>query len=283
MDDRKAILVVSFGTSYQDTREKTIGAVEREIQAAFPEHEFRRAYTSPTIRRILKERDGIAVDSVEEALERLAEEGYRSVIVQTTHVICGFEYERMAETTERFRDRFSELICGMPLLSSEQDYKDVVRALAEGLAEFRSPGTDIVLMGHGTEHAANESYYRLQQAFAEAGMEDFLVGTVEASPTLENMVKLVKQRGSRHVVLTPFMLVAGDHACNDMAGDDEDSWKSKFLRDGYRAECVLRGLGEYGAVRRIYVEHIRRAQEAYEARKASGMREAHEAQEAYGG
>lgn len=255
MKHRKAILVVSFGTSYRETRERTIEAIERDIREAFPDFEFRRAYTSPTIRRILKERDGIVIDSVEEALELLAAEGYQDVAVQTTHVISGFEYDRMMAAVGSYGEYFRKVSCGRPLLTSKQDYRDVVLALGEELSAFRRPGTDIVLMGHGTEHAANEAYGRLQQEFAEAGLEDFLVGTVEASPTLENMVRLVESRGAEHVVLAPFMVVAGNHACNDMAGDDEDSWKSKFLRDGYQAECVMKGLGEYASIRRIYVEH----------------------------
>ena len=187
------------------------------------------------------------------------EEGLKPVsythLVQTTHVISGFEYDRMMAAVDSYREYFRKVSCGRPLLTSKQDYRDVVLALGEELSAFRRPGTDIVLMGHGTEHAANEAYGRLQQEFTEAGLEDFLVGTVEASPTLENMVRLVETRGAEYVVLAPFMVVAGDHACNDMAGDDEDSWKSKFLRDGYQAECVMKGLGEYASIRRIYVEH----------------------------
>lgn len=259
MKHRKAVLVVSFGTSYQETREKTIEAIERDMQAAFPEWEFRRAYTSPTIRRILKERDGIQVDSVEEALERLAAEGYEEILVQTTHVIGGFEYERMRAAAESFRGQFDRLACGEPLLSSEEDYQAAVRAVAEEMERYRRPGTDLVLMGHGTEHEANEAYGKLQQAFLEQGLEEFLVGTVEASPTLDHMLKLVRKRGSQRILLAPFLVAAGEHAVRDMAGDGENSWKNIFLRNGYQVACLLKGLGEYKAVRRIYVEHARKA------------------------
>lgn len=267
MKNKDAVLAVSFGTSYRETREKAIGAIEQEIRDAFPGFEFRRAYTSPTICRILRERDGIEIDNVQEALERLAKDGYERVVVQTTHVICGFEYDRMKETVDSYRDRFAELACGRPLLDMDQDYRDVALVLGEELAEFRKPGTDIVLMGHGTEHAANASYFKLQQALTGAGLEDFLVGTVEASPTLDNMVKRVRERGAGHVVLTPFMVAAGDHAYKDMAGDNEESWKNKFLRDGYQVECVMRGLGEYASIRKIYAEHARRAAETPERLK----------------
>lgn len=259
MKGRKAILAVSFGTSYRDTRERTIGAIERDLREAFLECEFRRAYTSPTIRRILKERDGIVIDSVEQALERLAEDGYSHVAVQTTHVICGFEYDRMTEAVRKYEDSFDRLSWGRPLLDSPQDYEAVVQALAKELASFRKPGRNIVLMGHGTEHEANESYVKLQQTFDKAGLKDFLVGTVEASLTPESIMKLAEKRGIKDVVLVPFMVAAGDHACNDMAGDHENSWKSRFRKGGYQVECVMQGLGEYSDIRKIYVEHTRKA------------------------
>lgn len=256
---KKAILVISFGTSYRETREKTIEAIEQDLREAFPEYEFRRAFTSPTIMRIMRERDGIVVDNVEQALVRLAEDGYEEVIAQTTHVIRGFEYDRMMETLSQYRDRFVRLVCGAPLLTCEKDYREVVQILAQELGAYRQAGTDLVLMGHGTEHAANDSYGKLQQMFRSEGLEDVLVGTVEASPTLTNMVELVKERRSARVILAPLMVVAGEHAVNDMAGAEEDSWKSRFMRDGYQVDCVMKGLGEYAGIRQMYVRHAREA------------------------
>lgn len=257
---KKAILVISFGTSYEETRKKTIDAIEQDLRTAFGDYEFRRAYTSPTIIRILKERDGIQIDNVEQALNRLLQDGYRIVVAQTTHVIHGFEYDKLMETIERFRGRFDALECGEPLLTDEGDYRQSARIMAEELADYRKPGTDLVLMGHGTEHTANVSYARLQQAFFDQGFEDCLVGTVEASPTLENMVKLVQARKSARVVLTPFMVVAGNHAVMDMAGEDGNSWKSRLERAGYQVECVMKGFGEYPAIRQMYVEHAKEAE-----------------------
>lgn len=261
---KKAILVISFGTSYEETRKKTIHAIEQDIQAAFPEYEFRRAYTSPTIIRILKNRDGIEVDDVEQALARLVRDGYRMVVAQTTHVIHGFEYDKMMETIAQFRDSFDVLACGEPLLASEEDYRQSARIMAEELTAYRKPGTGIMLMGHGTEHAANAAYAKLQQALFDEGFEDCLVGTVEASPTLDNMVGLLRQNQSTRVLLTPFMVVAGDHAVRDMAGEAEDSWKSRFEQAGYQVECLMKGLGEYPAIRRMYVEHALAAGECVE-------------------
>ena len=255
IQEKRAVLVISFGTSFRETRERTIDVIEQDIRKAVEGYEFRRAYTSPTIVRILKERDGISVDSVEEALERLLKDGYRKVVAQTTHVIHGFEYDRMRETLTRYRNRFTWRVCGEPLLTDEEDYREAARIMGRELEVFRCSGTDLVLMGHGTEHVANASYARLQQAFFKEGFGDCLVGTVEASPTVENMLALIQARQSKQVVLIPFLVVAGDHACKDMAGDEEESWKTRFLKNGYQVKCVLKGLGEYAGIRQMYVRH----------------------------
>lgn len=260
MKEKRAILVISFGTSYRETREKTLDVIEKDLQRAFAGYEFRRAYTSPTIVRILWERDKIQIDSVEEALKRLHRDGFRMVLVQTTHVIHGFEYDRMKETLNQYQDLFDCLVCGEPLLTSEEDYEEAARILGQKLACVRRLDTVLIFMGHGTEHAANSSYARLQEAFFQQGFSDCLVGTVEASPTLENMTALVEGSSSSRVVLTPFLVVAGEHACRDMAGEDEKSWKSRFLQKGYQVECLMKGLGEYAEIRQMYVRHAKEAE-----------------------
>lgn len=258
--NRKAILVISFGTRYQETREKALNAIENDIQAAFPEYEFRRAYTSPTIIRILKSRGGEEVDNVEQALTRLWKDGCQTVIAQTTHIIHGFEYHKMMKTIEGFRDKFEQLVCGVPLLTSDDDYRQAVRIVGQELKDMCRAGTDVLLMGHGTEHAANMAYAKLQAVFFAEGLLNYLVGTVEASPTLENMAALVQERTTHQVVLTPFMIVAGQHAYYDMAGEQEDSWKSRFERNGYQVECVMKGLGEYQGIRDLYIRHAKEAE-----------------------
>ena len=172
MEKKKAILVISFGTSYRETREKTLDVIERDLQEAFEDYEFRRAYTSPTIVRILRERDNIQVDSVEEALIRLKNDGFRIVLAQTTHVIHGFEYDRMKDTLNRYQDLFDCLTWGEPLLTSQEDYEEAARILGQGLGCKRRADTDLIFMGHGTEHAANSSYARLQEAFFRQGFSD---------------------------------------------------------------------------------------------------------------
>ena len=258
---KKALLVISFGTSYRETREKTITAIERELREEFPEHDFFRAFTSPTIMRIMREREGIWVDDVEQAFERLLAEGYEELLVQMTHVIRGFEYDRMMETIRRYQNRFKTFACGEPLLTDEKDYQRVAEILEEKFAEYRVPGTVVVLMGHGTEHVANFSYERLQKHLTEDGAGNLLIGTVEASPTLDAMMQAVRDQKPERVVLAPLLIVAGNHVMIDMAGEQENSWKNQFIRQGYDVECRFEGLGEYPEIRAMYVDHAKDALE----------------------
>ena len=254
--NKKAILVVSFGTSYNETRAKTIDAIEEKIAAAYPDFEVRRAYTSQMIIDKLKSRDGLEIDNVEQALQRLVDEGFGTVVVQPTHVMAGIEFEEMLEQFEPFSDSFVLSITGEPLLTYGEDYDAVVKVLAEETASYNQEGTSIVFMGHGTEHDANAVYTTLEAAFAEEGFDNYFVGTVEAEPTLEDVMKKVEAAGSKRVVLIPLMIVAGDHATNDMAGDEEDSWKTQFKAAGYEVECVLKGLGEYPGIQDLMVVHV---------------------------
>lgn len=264
--EKRAVLVISFGTSYGETRKKTIEAIESDIRQAFPGYEFRRAFTSPTIIRIMKNRDQIQVDNLEQALERLLAEGYRTVIAQTTYVIRGFEYDRMMATIRNYQERFDCLVCGEPLLTDEADYRACVEVLKQELAPYRREDQYLLLMGHGTEHVANFSYERLQKALDAAGLTDLRVGTVEPSPTQQAMERTVAEHRRERLFLTPFMVVAGDHASNDMAGDQEDSWKSRFERDGFSVTCLMKGLGEYEGIRRLYTAHAKAAARAAEER-----------------
>ena len=248
--EKNVILVVSFGTSYNDSRDKTIGAVEDAIAAAYPDYEVRRAFTSQTIIDILAEREGLEIDNVD---------GVQRVVVQPTHVMSGYEYDDLVAVVEKYRDQFVSVAMGAPLLSSDEDYSRVVEALCSATAEQDQDGTAIVFMGHGTEHEANASYAKLQDAFNAAGKTNYLVGTVEAAPSLDDMLSAVQAGGYTKVVLQPLMVVAGDHANNDMAGDEPDSWKSTFAAEGYEVEPVLQGMGEIADIQQIYVDHVQQA------------------------
>ena len=260
--EKKAILVVSFGTSYNETRAVTIEAIENAITAEFTDFDVRRAFTSQIIIDKLASRDGLEIDNVAQALERLISEGYGTLVVQPTHIMNGYEYDEMLESIEPYKDSFVNLAVGQPLLSSDDDYTAVAEMLAAETAEYDADNSAVVFMGHGTEHAANSSYAQLQQKLLDLGYDNYVIGTVEAAPSLEDVMEKCEELGVSKVVLLPFMIVAGDHAYNDMAGDEEGSWKTEFKAAGYEVECVLRGVGEYEAAQKLFVEHTREVVES---------------------
>lgn len=258
-DEKPVILTVSFGTSYNDSREKTIGAVEKSIADANPDYEVRRAFTAQTVIDILKERDNIETDNVEEAFERLVSDGVKTLVVQPTHVMNGYEYDDLIAVVDSYRDKFDKVSVGAPLLTSDEDYSRVADALMEDTSAYNNAETAIVFMGHGTEHSANATYAKLQTTFDSKNASNYFVGTVEATPSLDDIVAAVKAGGYKKVVLQPLMVVAGDHANNDMAGDEEDSWKTVLTNEGFEVECVLKGLGEIESVQNVYDEHVKNA------------------------
>ena len=253
----KALLVVSFGTSYNDNRDLTIGGVENALQQAFPEYEVRRAFTSQIIIDKLKERDGLSIDNVTEAMDRLVADGVREVVVQPTHVMSGYEYDDVVAEVTPYQDKFDSLKVGRPLLDADADYDELAAAITAATKEYDAEGTAIVFMGHGTEHEANAAYAKLQEHISAAGHGNYFIGTVEATPSLDDVLALVKDSGAGKIVLLPLMIVAGDHANNDMAGDEEGSWKNVFEQEGFEVECVLKGLGQYEAVQKMFVTHAK--------------------------
>lgn len=270
----QGIIVVSFGTSYNDSREATIGAIEREIAEAFPGFSQYRAFTSKTIMDKLKQRDGLEVDDVEKALKRAEEDGVKRLVVQPTHLMDGFEYHKVKKIVEAYQGRFAKLILAKPLLAEEKDYRAVAKAVMEMTSSyddaFHHGETAVCLMGHGTEAKANQVYLRLQDELrrmdgsirGENKPHRYFIGTVEAKPTIRDVAAAMEEQGIYHkVVLEPLMVVSGDHANHDMAGEDEDSWKSILKAKGYQVECILKGLGEFPAIRDIYVAHVRAAVE----------------------
>lgn len=258
---KKAILSVSFGTSYPDTLLKTIAATEQALADAFPGWEVRRAFTSGMIIRKLRERDGVEIENVTQAMHRLEDEGYTHVAVQSTHVMHGEEYEKMLSQLEPFRLRM-KISVGMPLLHSEEDYASVAQALLEWLPALDEDEA-LVLMGHGTTHFANSAYAQMEHML-QARCDRVYLATVEGYPTLESVQRqLAKRTQIRRLMLAPFMLVAGDHARNDMSGE-EDSWAEQLRKAGYVVRCILQGLGECPAVRALFVEHCRQAMETLE-------------------
>ena len=261
-DEAKApkpvILVVSFGTSYNDSRHITIGAIEDAIRETYPDYDVRRAFTAQIIIDKLAERDGIVIDNFEQAMDKLVEEGVQKVVVQPTHLMAGYEYTDVLNSLQQnYADKFDAIVLGDPLLTSDEDYSAVVEAICDATAAYDDGQTAVCFMGHGTEADSNEDYTHLQQVLTDAGHTSYFVGTVEATPTFDDVVEAAQAAGFTRAVLRPLMVVAGDHANNDMADtEDPDSFASKFIAAGFEVECVVEGLGQLVAIDDIYVRHV---------------------------
>ncbi len=258
------LLVVSFGTSFNDSRRLTIGAVEKAVEDAVGDQfSVRRAFTAQIVIDHINKRDGVKIDNVTEALDRAGSNGVKNLVVQPTHLMSGYEYDELKETLAGYADGFEKIVVGDPLLTSDDDKSRVADALIDATKEFDDGETAIVFMGHGTEHESNAVYSEMQQIFTDKGMANYYVGTVEATPSLDDVIAKVKEGNYKKVVLRPMMVVAGDHANNDMADpDDPESWYSRFTAEGYEVTSVLEGLGQLPAVQAIYAEHAKAAADA---------------------
>jgi cobalt/nickel transport system ATP-binding protein len=254
-EGKRGILVVSFGTSHNDTREVTIDAIERDIQETYPQEKVYRAWTSKMIMAKVLKRDGVKIMNVTEAMEQMKADGVTDVIVQPTHVMNGLENDWMKEDALKFQQDFSSIQFGNPLLTTMEDNEAVIEAIADEFSDLEE-GEALVLMGHGTTHYANSVYAALDYAFKDKGHKNIFLGTVEAYPSMESIMRLVEASGAKKVRLAPFMIVAGDHAKNDLSGEDEDSWYNQFKSAGYEVTCVLKGLGEYPSIRKMLLQHI---------------------------
>jgi cobalamin biosynthesis Co2+ chelatase CbiK len=275
------ILVVSFGTSFNDSRAADIKGIEDAIQAAYPDWSVRRAFTAQIIINHVQARDGEKIDNMEQALERAVANGVKDLVVQPTHLMHGAEYDEMMEMVDSYRDKFESVAIAEPLLGEVGSDATVINADKEAVAKaitaeavktagFDSldaaakDGTAFVFMGHGTSHTAKVSYSQMQAQMNALGYKNVFIGTVEGEPeetACENVIEAVKAAGYTKVVLRPLMVVAGDHANNDMAGDDEDSWKSQFEASGEfdSVDCQIAGLGEVADIQQLYVAHTKAA------------------------
>ncbi|MBP3380724.1 MAG: sirohydrochlorin cobaltochelatase [Ruminococcus sp.] len=258
------LLVLSFGTSYNDSRRLTIGAIEGAIEDAVPDYSVRRGFTANIVIDHVNRRDGILIDDIDAALKRAVDNGVKNLVVQPTHLMNGIEYDEIIEKVAGYSDAFDKVVFGEPLLTSDDDFKRVENAIVDWTSEYDDGETAICFMGHGTEHEANQVYQKMQDMLTADGHTNYFVGTVEAEPSLEDVLAQVKEGNYKRVILEPLMVVAGDHANNDMAGDEEDSWKSAFEAEGFQVECLLRGLGENEEIRKIYVEHAQAAIDSIE-------------------
>ena len=278
------LLVVSFGTSFNDSRAKDIKGIEDALQAAYPDWSVRRAFTAQIIINHVQARDGEKIDNMEQAMERAVANGVKNLVVQPTHLMHGAEYDEMMELIDSYRDKFESVAIAEPLLGEvgndatviNPDKEEVAKAVTaeavqtagyESLTAAAEDGTAFVFMGHGTSHTAKVSYSQMQTTMQTLGYDNVFIGTVEGEPeetSCENIIEAVKAAGYTKVVLRPLMVVAGDHANNDMAGPDEDSWLSQFNASGDFAsvDCQIAGLGEIDAIQQQYIAHTKAAIES---------------------
>lgn len=256
------LLVISFGTSFNDSRRLTIGAIEDSLETAFPDYAVRRGFTANIVIDHVERRDGMRIDDVTDALNRAADNGVKKLVVQPTHLMDGLEYNDVVDEIAQYSDAFEQVAIGEPLLTSDEDFARVEAAIVDWTKEYDDGETAICFMGHGTEAESNAVYQKLQDMLTEDGHTNYYVGTVEAAPTVEDVLAAVQAGEYKRVVLEPLMVVSGDHANNDMAGDEEDSWKTVFESAGYEVVCLLRGLGENEDIRQIYVEHAQAAMDS---------------------
>ena len=277
----KEILVVSFGTSYNDSRVADIKGIEDAIQAAFPDWSVRRAFTAQILINHVQARDGEFIDNVDQALQRAVDNGVKQLVIQPTHLMHGAEYDELMESVNAFADKFEAVAVAEPLLGEVGNDATVINedkaAVAEAIAsaalaetdyaameDAANDGTAFVFMGHGTAHVAKVTYSQMQTQMNTLGYNNVFIGTVEGEPeetACENVIEAVSAAGYKNVVLRPLMVVAGDHANNDMAGDEEDSWKTMFLDSGAfdSVDCQIAGLGSIKAVEDLYVAHTQAA------------------------
>lgn len=261
----KELLVVSFGTSFNDSRRLTIGAVEGALEKAFPEYSVRRGFTSQIIIDHVAKRDGEIIDNMQEALDRAVNNGVKTLVVQPTHLMNGLEYEELTDELAKYSDSFEKIAIGDPLLTSDADFEAVMTAITDATKDAADGKTAICFMGHGTTADSNSVYSKMQTLLTDKGFNDYYVGTVEATPSLDDVLAAVQKGSYEKVVLRPLMIVAGDHANNDMAGDEDDSWKSTFEKAGYTVDCQVEGLGQLEAIQQLFVEHAKAAVASAEA------------------
>ena len=279
------LLVVSFGTSFNDSRVADIKGIEDALQEANPDWSVRRAFTAQIIINHIQARDGEKIDNMTQALDRAVANGVKNLVVQPTHLMHGAEYDEMCEALEQYKDKFESVAIAEPMLGEVGSDATVINADKEAVAKAitaaavadsgfesvdaaKEAGTAFVFMGHGTAHVAKVTYSQMQAQMQQLGYENVFIGTVEGEPeetSCEAVIEAVKAAGYTNVVLRPLMVVAGDHANNDMAGSEDDSWKTMFEAAGFTVDCQIAGLGEIADVQALYIAHTKAAIDALNA------------------
>ena len=260
---KKALVVASFGTTFPDTLKNDIEGIENALKKAFPDRDFYRVFTSNIVKKRIAERDGIVIDDLKTTLDKLAAQGYADVLVQTTLLTPAEEYNnKILPAIKEYQTNktFQKLVIGKPLLTEDKDFNLVAKALTTQMPKNLNSDQSVVFMGHGSPHMHNVAYDKLQAAFDKLNIPA-VIGVVEEDdhPNFEDMQATIAKRKIKEVILMPLMVVAGDHANNDMAGDEDDSWKNLLSADGYKVSVVLGGLGRNSEIQKIYVAHAKQA------------------------
>jgi len=264
---KKAILIISFGTSHEDTLVKTIVKIEEKFKKIYKGYDFYRAFTSRIIVKKLKKQKNEEIHLPSEALERIKELGYEEVVIQSLHVINGTEYELTHNEILEYAGEM-KIKLGKPLLTEEDDYRKVVSIISKSIPKLKKDEI-VILMGHGSEHPSNSTYLALDYMFKIMGHENIYISTVEGFPQIKEVIEYIEEKKEvKKIYLVPFMIVAGDHAKNDMAGEDEDSWKSILENRGYDVEVILKGLGEMDEIGDLFVEHSKQGKRIFRSKKS---------------
>lgn len=252
-ESTRGILVVSFGTSYPETRKKTIDGIEHQFEQAFPENKVYRAFTSNRIIRKIKQEEGIVIMTVREAMERMQKDRITEVIVQPTYIMGGDENNRMISIIREVAGCFENVYIGKPLLTDIEDYRKIAHVLAS--KEQTDATTAMVLMGHGSTGCCDERYLMLEDTFRQLGYHHIYVGALKGNPSIQKILANMKEENYSKIVLRPFMIVAGNHAKKDMLSEREASWKSFVQKQGYEVIGVMEGMGEMKEIQQMFVEH----------------------------
>lgn len=260
---KKALVVVSFGTSV-DIAFPAITNVEEKVKQRFPDYDFFRSFTSKMIIRKLARTKNITINSPEEVFEKLVAKGYEEVVCQPTHIIPGLEYEKMLDMILPYKDDFKSLRIGRPLLAKEEDFEEVAHIVMKEIGHTLTEDEAFLLMGHGTTHSADSAFCMMEHVLRDLNYHNAFVGTVEGFPSFDYVRKRFRRKKIRKVTMMPLLIVAGDHARSDLAGEKEDSWKSVLEKDGYETEVILKGIGEIDAAAEVFAKHAVEGEERVE-------------------
>lgn len=258
---KKALLVVSFGTTVEETRKKTLDLIEKDLSTAFPDRKLYIAWTSKMVLRILRKREDFPVDTVEEALDKLIRDEVTDLLVQPTNVINGYEYDKLRDNVRKVSSSFERVRIGQPLLSGARDNEHIVSILKKNFESLENDEA-LILIGHGTSHYAGDVYSALDYLLKHRGFPNSFVGSIEGFPDFDTILDDLQKTSYKKVLLVPFLIVAGVHTRDDIAGDDPNSWKNKLEAAGYQVRCNLKGLGEYPEFRQVLVEHAQTADQS---------------------